>query len=350
LFAWLFKLATGICIAVTATIVLALLIGFLRQNAMIAYIEMYGEAAQARVVDVDHRIDRLISNYTDCQVEWMPSGDSLLLTRMLPGERHQVFTVTLRRDYQYVLTQGGLHNEAPSLSPDGKWIVFSPNRRDVNTLHLMRIDGSDLRPLAEVPLWVNRTQWSPDGAFVIATGMEDNRREVTYMIHVASGRVDPRTDVHSLGWSPDGRYAVYDANTDTGRDLFVQDMASESSRRLTNSPEIEDHPLWSPDGDWLAYITVTPEGQEIRILNVRSSFSVTLASGFRDIGVLSWARDGRRVAFSAQSRASDRLHDRLTPYNLYVVNRDGSGFQLIRRGFGAYVNNFSRFCAIQWSP
>jgi dipeptidyl aminopeptidase/acylaminoacyl peptidase len=63
----------------------------------------------------------------------------------------------------------------------------------------------------------------------------------------------------SVGFSPDGAQLVYtvsgwDEATDKRRtNLWVADLASSTSRRLTFDDSSDQAPLWSPDGEWLYF-------------------------------------------------------------------------------------------------
>jgi TolB protein len=53
-----------------------------------------------------------------------------------------------------------------------------------------------------------------------------------------------------LDWNPDGRSIAVEA----AGDLWLVDVATASTRRLTDTPGItESSPVWSPDGRWLSY-------------------------------------------------------------------------------------------------
>ena len=104
---------------------------------------------------------------------------------------------------------------APAWSPDGQWIVFSRT----GELHRIRPDGTMLTPIPCPAGPCNHPSWSPDGASLAYTGLSDD--------------------------SGDGVGENYD--------IYVMDLGSGVSQRLTTSPDQEDSPKWSPDGSAIAY-------------------------------------------------------------------------------------------------
>jgi Tol biopolymer transport system component len=330
---------------------LMLTLAALRKYSVLAYVEQYGESAQTRIIDIDHKFDRLIYNFTACQVAWLPDGATLLLTKTLPGETHQVFTINIANRLESAINGNGLHNEAASLSPDGEWIIFSANRSEINSLYLVRPDGSGLHKLVEIPIWVTDTRWSPDGASIAVFGMQHNRIKTVYTVNSETGAAEQLPDDLWLNWSSDSAQRAYPSQQEGSIDNFIRALVSGRESKLTNAAEHDADPVWSPDGRHIAYVSITTEGYQIEIINVenQSRSSITPAI-FQDINQLVWSPDGIRIAFSARSNVALRQYNLLTPYDLYVVNATGDALTVVRRGHGAYVNNFSRFCALQWSP
>jgi len=78
-----------------------------------------------------------------------------------------------------------------------------------------------------------------------------------------SACVDPR-------FSPDGTKVAYSSNQDGNFDLFVYDLLTSKSTRLTHSLYDERHPSWDPGGERLAHISNRDERDDVWILELAS--------------------------------------------------------------------------------
>ncbi|MDP3774053.1 MAG: amidohydrolase family protein [Gemmatimonadales bacterium] len=72
-------------------------------------------------------------------------------------------------------------------------------------------------------------------------------------------------DVDEVAWSPDGSRLAWVAGAE--REVYVVDLSSATSRRVTTLPGHEGRPAWSPDGRYLAFFH-GPEGWRERRLRV----------------------------------------------------------------------------------
>ena len=165
---------------------------------------------------------------------------------------------------------GGRTNVAPSLSPDGRHIVFQ-SEKDLFSMDLFLADvqtGEVLRPLQrnETPYidgirYIDSSgAWSPDSrklAFVIFSG-GDNQLAI---MDVQSGEIEDRIEIEELGaiqnpaWAPDGRRIAFTGLRGGISDLYLYDLASESVQQLTNDKHADLHAAWSPDGRTLAFVS-----------------------------------------------------------------------------------------------
>ncbi|MDP6942988.1 MAG: hypothetical protein QF464_02465 [Myxococcota bacterium] len=92
---------------------------------------------------------------------WSPLGDTVVYTQLVAGQaillRHDLDTGRIQR-----LTEPGMSAEAPTISPDGRYVAFV-RRSDGNPPSLWRIPirGGDLRPLAQHAWPLYAPDWQP---------------------------------------------------------------------------------------------------------------------------------------------------------------------------------------------
>jgi dipeptidyl aminopeptidase/acylaminoacyl peptidase len=124
---------------------------------------------------------------------------------------------------QRVLATDPEHDhESPRISPDGRWVVCSRERRSTTeaapdvTLWLVPTDGGRQRDLTpELDLWPHEPRWSPDGHTIYFTADERGHCPV-FAVDVATGSVRRLTAsgaYAALEPAPDGRalYALRNA-------------------------------------------------------------------------------------------------------------------------------------------
>lgn len=122
----------------------------------------------------------------------------------------------------------------PSLSPDGKWVVFSLTQPDYEAekrhsdLWLVPTDGSaEPRPITAGKAGESSTAWSPDGSKLLFTAKrEGDDKAQVYLLHLREGGEAQRITSLSSGasspqWHPNGRQLLFtsqiypDAATDS---------------------------------------------------------------------------------------------------------------------------------------
>jgi Tol biopolymer transport system component len=91
---------------------------------------------------------------------------------------------------------------------------------------------------------------------------------------------------------------LYDVERDDNWDIFITDLLSGETRRLTDSPGYDGQAAWSADGKWITY---TSEGQfgsvHISALALDDGTPQPLTNGGLYRTKPTWSPDGRRVVY-----------------------------------------------------
>lgn len=203
-----------------------------------------------------------------------------------------------------LLTKGG-SDVAPALSPDGTLIAYLSHivRKDIggeqDVVALTTPSGRDYGPLVLPPRDQTDSApvWAPNGKAVatIRTRVQDGKRISSIVVLPVDGR-EPRVvaegSYQELSWSPNGstlvakqfvERTVDGLNYSSGSDLWLVDVASGRSRRLTRfapTPTKDSliggfcgagggyqvgvrSPVWSPDGRYVAFLSSFPHEAQL---------------------------------------------------------------------------------------
>jgi Tol biopolymer transport system component len=250
----------------------------------------------------------------------------------------------------------------PTLSPDGKRIVFESNRNrtvgeplNISDLFLMRVDGTDQTLLTRG----SSATWSPDSKFIAyhrsasGTGLPirpdagapaaDSDIFVGRVGALLDNEAPPTNITNSPGqieedaaWSPDGGKIVYTRHpvSDqapppafhyTTKEIWVMNADGTGQTQLTFNTEEERAPTWSPDGTRISYgcRIGDPSGAlpiptfEICVMNADGSEQNRLTyNAYPDL-THSWSPDGQQIVFQRTVVPGQP--------QIWVMNAEGTG-------------------------
>lgn len=311
------------------------------------------------------------------------------------SDRSALYLIDIGRALTTPLLRGMV--EAPSWSPDGRYIAYLAGTKDQHSntsIRILEVASGAHRELLPASLGLRYMPpvWSPDGRQLVFAGQqeEDSFNHNIYVINADGSNLRQLTgalshDVHPA-WSPDGRQiafamhqggnrsfnpnlVVMDADCDTQPDGCYRNM-----RRITSFMSVR-YPRWSPDGRQIAFIY--SDYNQLYVVDIDGGNLRSLA---RREGLLwfSWSPDGSQILFASSlgirtwrlaliDVASGQLHNiesqrnAVAPvwspdgsriaflgvtdrrFNVYVMDRDGTNLrQLTGQGVDGY-----RF---DWSP
>ncbi|MDE2793942.1 MAG: BamA/TamA family outer membrane protein [Gemmatimonadota bacterium] len=164
----------------------------------------------------------------------------------------------------------GRSNVAPSLSPDGRYLVFQ-SERDLFSMDLFLADvgtGQVLRPLRRnetayidgIRFIDSSGSWSPDSRKLAFVVFADGNNQLAIM-DVQSGRLEDRIEIEGLGalqnpaWSPDGSRIAFTGLKGGIADLYLYDLETGDVRQLTDDKHADLQASWAPDGRSLAFVS-----------------------------------------------------------------------------------------------
>ncbi len=165
---------------------------------------------------------------------------------------------------------------------------------------------------------------SPDGKWVVYGGEVDGRRHI--FLQSTTGQTpinltgDSQDDDDQPAFSPDGERIAFRSSRDGGG-IFLMGRTGEAARRLTRRGF---KPTWSPDGQHIAFTTENADLDPQNTLGLSSLWVVNIATGEeRQLGNVdavlpSWSPHGQRIAYTTRGAIAGS-----TRLDIWTV--DGSG-------------------------
>ena len=211
-------------------------------------------------------------------------------------------------------------------APDGTRIAFTSNRTGRYRLYVMVADGTGERLVPTALPNIRQPAWSPDGKSIALVAGDPTLNTDLYVLDLGSGRSRRLTrtpvDESSPSWSPDGERIAYSRRkvnataTTLHGDVYVVPATGGSSRNVTATPAVDDlSPAWSPDGAWIAFTSITGNQTRLEVIRPDGTGRRVVAHGLA-LTDPSWSPDSQRIAFSSS-------------IGLEVIGVDGKGLTQI---------------------
>jgi len=118
-------------------------------------------------------------------------------------------------------------------------------------------------------------------------------------------------------WSPDGKQVAFVAFRDGPGQIYVYDLETQKTTRITNTKGYERNPTWSPDGMKIVFTSSRTGDQDIFSMNPDGTNVVNLSQDPGYDADPAWSPNGEKIAFASMRGVN--------PFLLFSMNADGSG-------------------------
>jgi eukaryotic-like serine/threonine-protein kinase len=151
---------------------------------------------------------------------------------------------------------------SPHVSPDGRWVVYvSLSATEEESLNKVSIDGGN--PIRLTDYATSEPRYSPDGQWIAGFAFDEQAtpKEWHYAVIPATGgrpvrQFDfPRFQYQHFSWTPDSRYLSFIGTPPDPSNIWLQPISGGEPHRLTNfKSDYIFHHAWSLDGRSLALV------------------------------------------------------------------------------------------------
>lgn len=267
---------------------------------------------------------------------------------------------------------------APTLSPDGNWLVYGSRWNDETGLMARNLKTGDEKWLAYpvqrdeqesiAPLGVlPAMSFTPDSKKLIASyggkiySIDMNGAGATNIPFKVDVELDmgPRlkfnypisddpmmtvTQIRDAKVSPDGKRIAFTALNR----LYVMDLPNGKPERVTNFDYTEAMPTWSPDGQNLAYVTWndTEGGNIYKVKAKPNAKPVKLTTQPAVYSEPAWSLSNNRIVFMKGTKQSYKDGDGPvtlgTQEELMWISADGGSVNLIEKGKNRATPHFTK--------
>ena len=232
-------------------------------KGQIVYASKASGKSEIWIVDEDGRYQRQLTE--DSSSNYMPTvtpdGRQIVFVSTRGGGMPHLWRMDLDGGNPKQLTSGPIEF-LPQVSPDGKWIVYHSYASGVTTLWKMPVDGGEPTLLTDKVL-DTYSSVSPDGRFVSCLYLDESDGKKNWKMAVvpfAGGRPLKLFDVRPspisfapLPWSSDGNSLMYLDRKNGVSNIMQLVIASGETKQMTNFTSDRIFCFnWSSDGKQLA--------------------------------------------------------------------------------------------------
>lgn len=227
-----------------------------------------------------------------------PTQGKAIGGRVYEGARSELPTLVHRfvNDVIYILTgQRGIFETR---------IAFVTTEYGAKEIAVMNFDGTNPKQLTRSGSVTVSPSWRPDGNALAFTSYRDGRPWL-YLLDLATGETRRLSGQDGLNigarWSPEGQRLALTLSKDGNSELYAMSADGRNLSRLTYNWGIDVSPAWSPDGTQVVFVSDrsgSPHLYKMDLSGGEDAERLTYSGTF--VSSPAWSPRGDWIAYSAR--------------------------------------------------
>src|SRR3974390_348833 len=149
-----------------------------------------------------------------------------------------------------------------------------------------------------------------------------------YLLNIETGQREIVGNFPGMTFSPrftpDGQRVIMSLQQAGNANLFVMDLRSKSTMRLTDTPAIDTAPSYSPDGSRICFESDRGGRQQIYVMAAAGGGAQRISFGDGSYSTPVWSPRGDNIAFTKQYQGK---------FAIGIMKPDGSGERILTEGY-----------------
>ncbi len=198
------------------------------------------------------------------------------------------------------ITQGDSNVSTPRYSLTTQDITFMTQKYgDQGRVQVINLETGARQAIGNFPQMTTSPRFSPDGQRVVLSMQQTGNANI-YMVDLGSHATTRLTTTNAIdtspSFSPDGKRIVFESDRGGKQQLYVMNTDGSNQQRISFGEGSYAQPAWSPRGDFIAFTKIRSGGFAIGIMKTDGSGERVLTESFHSEGP-TWSPNGQYIIF-----------------------------------------------------
>ncbi len=229
-------------------------------------------------------------------------------------------------DFRRLTTDDGRQHFYPSLSPDGKSVLYAAFvDADIYDIFEYRLADGKVTPLTDNLGVLTSPEVSPDGQRIAFTRWTPNSAYAIWVMNRGGGEPHqvfgpPYGTGWDPTWSPDGQRILFSSDMGGAIQLYTIDLDGTNLQKITGMTGLRGRSDWSPDGSAIVTYAGEPWKREVYWMKADGSGLRQLSPAAGNSQGPSFSPDGQWVTFMSYFDHYGDDHG----CEIYIMRLDGT--------------------------